>query len=152
MELAAQEAVATKERLATRTAAASLFSGAVARVDEAKPPGSGPGRSSARQAEAVEDLLGSGMQLGEWRSCWGFSKKELRSLRVAMRERPTKARRADERVGATIPITDSTPSCKWPGVDRSWLALASADNFAVTAGRHHGRDDRRAPPRRSVPR
>ena len=35
-ELAAQEAAATKERLATRTAAARLFSGAVARLAETK--------------------------------------------------------------------------------------------------------------------
>ena len=57
-ELAAQEAAATKERLATRTAAARLFSGAVARLAEAKAaweraqaeaadvgcrPGAGPG-------------------------------------------------------------------------------------------------------------
>ena len=48
-ELAAQEAAATKERLATRTAAARLFSGAVARLAETEGRlGARPNRSSAR--------------------------------------------------------------------------------------------------------
>ncbi len=48
-ELAAQEAAVTKQRLATRTAAARLFFGAVARIAEAKAAwGTRPGRRSAR--------------------------------------------------------------------------------------------------------
>ncbi len=41
-ELAAQEAAATKERLATRTAAARFFSGAGAGLPRPKSPGSAP--------------------------------------------------------------------------------------------------------------
>ena len=43
------------------------------------------------QAEAVEDLLGSGLQLGEVAELLGISNRELRSLRATMPERPTKA-------------------------------------------------------------
>ena len=46
--LAAQEAAVTKQRLATRTAAARLFFGALARIADAKATWGRPGRSSAR--------------------------------------------------------------------------------------------------------
>ena len=101
-ELAAQEAAATKERLATRTAAARLFSGAVARLAEAKAAWERVQAEAQRaQAEAVEDLLGSGLQPGEVAELLGISNRELRSLRATKRERTTKASETDERVGGT---------------------------------------------------
>ena len=91
-ELAAQEAAATKERLATRTAAARLFSGAVARVAETKAAWERAQAEAQRaQAEAVEDLLGSGLQPDDVAELLGMSKKELRSFRATTRRRPTKA-------------------------------------------------------------
>ena len=93
-ELAAQEAAATKERLATRTAAARLFSGAVARLAETKAAWERAQAEAQRaQAEAVEDLLGSGMQLGEVAELLGISKRELRSL-CATRPRGRRRRAA----------------------------------------------------------
>jgi hypothetical protein len=65
-ELAVQEATVTKQRLATRTAAARLFFGALARLAEAKAVW-GRAQADARraQAEEVEDLVGSGLAFGE---------------------------------------------------------------------------------------
>ncbi len=65
-ELAAQEAAATKERLATRTAAARLFSGAGARLAETTAAWEHAQAEAQRtQAEAVKNLVGSGMELGQ---------------------------------------------------------------------------------------
>jgi hypothetical protein len=90
-DLAAQEAAATKERLATRTAAARLFSGAVARLAEARVAWQRAQTEAQRaQAEAIDDLVGSGMELGDVGELFGISKAELRSLRVTAHERPTK--------------------------------------------------------------
>jgi hypothetical protein len=73
----AQEAAATKERLATRTAAARLFSGAVARVAETKAAWERAQPEAQRaQADAVEDLLGSGLRPAEVVELLGMSKKE----------------------------------------------------------------------------
>ena len=93
-ELAAQEAAATRERLAIRTAAARLFLGAVARVAETKAAWERAQVERQRaQVKAVEDLLGSGLQRDDVTELLGISKKELRSLRAATRERRTKASR-----------------------------------------------------------
>jgi hypothetical protein len=91
-ELAAQEAAATKKRLAVRTSAAGLFSRAVARVAETKAAWERAQAEGRRaQVKAVEDLLGSGLQPDDVTELLGMSKKELRSLRAATRERPRKA-------------------------------------------------------------
>ena len=91
-ELAAQEAAATKERLATRTAAARLFSGAVARLAAAKAAWERAEAETQRaRAEAVEDLLGSGLQPHEVAELLGISNRELRSLRATRHDRPMKA-------------------------------------------------------------
>ena len=91
-ELAAQEAAATKERLATRTAAARLFSGAVARLAETKAAWERAQAEAQRaQAEAVEDLLVSGLQPDEVAELLGISNRELRSLRATRPDRPMKA-------------------------------------------------------------
>ena len=83
-ELAAQEAAVTKQRLATRTAAARSFFGAVARLAEAKAAwGRAQAEARRAQAEAVEDLVGSGLQLGEVAELLGISNRELRSLGAA---------------------------------------------------------------------
>ena len=88
-ELAAQEAAATKERLATRTAAARLFFGAVARLAEAKAAWERAQAEAQRaQAEAVEDLLGSGLQLGEVADLLGISNRELRGLHAMTPDPP----------------------------------------------------------------
>jgi hypothetical protein len=80
---------ATKERLAIRTAAARLFSGTVARLAEAKAAWErAQAEAQCAQAEAVEDLLGPGIELGELCELLGISRKELRSLRAATRVRP----------------------------------------------------------------
>ena len=85
-ELAAQEAAATKERLATRTAAARLFSGAVARLAETKAAWEHAEAEAQRaRAEAVEDLLGFGLQPDEVAELLGISNRELRSFRGTTR-------------------------------------------------------------------
>ena len=68
-ELAAQEAAATKERLATRAAAARLFSGAVARLAGTEAAWE-RAQTDARGAKAgaVKDLLGSGTAWGGGRT------------------------------------------------------------------------------------
>jgi hypothetical protein len=77
--------VATKERLATRTAAARLFSGAVARLAEAKAARDRVQAEAQRaQAEALEDLLGSGLQPDKVAELFGISNRVLRSLRGTM--------------------------------------------------------------------
>ena len=43
------------------------------------------------QAEAVKDLLGSGMELGQVTELLGMSKRELQSLCATRPQRPTKA-------------------------------------------------------------
>jgi hypothetical protein len=91
-ELAAQEAAATKERLATRTAAARLFSGAVARVAETKAAWEHAQAEARRaRARAVKDLVGSGMELGQVTELLGISKREVRSLGAKRPEKPRKA-------------------------------------------------------------
>ena len=76
----------------SRTAAARLFSVAVARVAETK---AAWGRSEAKgqraRAGAVEDLLGSGMELGEVTELLGISTRELHSLCATRPQRPTEA-------------------------------------------------------------
>ena len=90
-ELAAQEAAATKERLATRTAAARLFSGAVARLAETKAAWERAQAEAQRaQAEAVKDLLGSGMQARRWPNC---SASRRGSCRACVLKGPSAQRR-----------------------------------------------------------
>ncbi len=97
-ELAAQEAAVTKQRLATRTAAARLFFGALARLAEAKAVW-GRAQADARrtQAEAAEDLVASGLQVGEVAELLGISDRELRSLGAAAPARPKRTRPSNER-------------------------------------------------------
>jgi hypothetical protein len=91
-ELAAREAVATKERLATRTAAARLFSGAVAQLAETKVAWERAQAEAQRaRAEAVKDLLGSGLQPHEVSELLSISNRELRGFRGTTPARPTKA-------------------------------------------------------------
>ena len=104
-ELAAQEAAVTKQRLATRTAAARLFFGAVARIAEAKAAwGRAQAEARRAQADAVEDLVGSGLQLGEVADLLGISDRELRSLGAATPARPKRTRPSNERAGS-VPTT-----------------------------------------------
>jgi hypothetical protein len=99
-ELAAQEAAVTKQRLTSRTAAARLFFGAVARLAEAKAAwGRAEAEARRAQAEAVEDLVGSGLQLGEVAELLGISHRELRSLGAAAPARPNRTRPSNERDG-----------------------------------------------------
>jgi hypothetical protein len=99
-ELAAQEAAVTKQRLTSRTAAARLFFGAVARLAEAKAAwGRAEAEARRAQAEAVEDLVGSGLQLGEVAELLGISHRELRSLGAAAPARPKRTRPSNERDG-----------------------------------------------------
>ncbi len=109
-ELAAQEAAVTKQRLATRTAAARLFFGAVARLAEAKAAwGRAQAEARRAQAEAVEDLVGSGLQVGEVAELLGISNGELRSLGAAAPARPKRTRPSNERAGgvATTSLVSS---------------------------------------------
>ena len=109
-ELAAQEAAVTKQRLATRTAAARLFFGAVARLAEAKAAWERAQAEARRaQAEAVEDLVGSGLQLGEVAELLGISNRELRSLGAATPARPKRTRPSNERAGG-VPTTSLVSS------------------------------------------
>ena len=105
-ELAAQEAAVTKQRLATRTAAARLFLGAVARLGEAKTAwGRAQAEARRAQAGAVEDLVGSGLQLGEVAELLGISNRELRSLGAATSARPRGTRPSSERSGGVPTIS-----------------------------------------------
>ena len=98
--LAAQEAAVTKQRLATRTAAARLFFGAVARLAEAKAAwGRAEAEARRAQAEAVEDLVGSGLQVGQVAELLGISNRELRSLGAAAPARPKRTRPSNELAG-----------------------------------------------------
>ena len=101
-ELAAQEAAAAKERLATRTAAARSFSGAVTRLAEAKAAWEGAQAEAQRsKAKAVTELLGTGMQLGEVTELLDISERELRTFRATAPERQTKANgTTDQAAGA----------------------------------------------------
>ena len=109
-ELAAQEAAVTKQRLATRTAAARLFFGAVARLAEAKAAwGRAQAEARRAQAEAVEDLVGSGLQVGEVAELLGISNRELRSLGAATPARPKRTRPSNERAGG-VPTTSLVSS------------------------------------------
>jgi hypothetical protein len=109
-ELAAQEATATKERLATRTAAARLFSGAVARLAETKAAWArAQAEAQGAEAEAVEDLLGSGLQPDEVAELLGISNRELRSLRGATPARPTKA---SDRMNASVALEPQARSSR----------------------------------------
>jgi hypothetical protein len=90
-ELAAQEAAATKERLATRTTAPRLFSAAVTRLAEAKAAWERTQAEAQRaKAEAVGNLFVSGIQPAEVAELLGITKKGLRRLHAPRRERPTK--------------------------------------------------------------
>jgi hypothetical protein len=106
-ELAAQEVAATKERLALRTPAARSFSGAVARLVEAKAVWeSAQAEAERSKAKAVGELLGSGMQAVEVAELLGISEKELRALRPTASEKSTKASGATN--GAAAPGEQST--------------------------------------------
>ena len=109
-ELAAQEAAVTKQRLATRTAAARLFFGALARLAEAKAAW-GHAQADARraQAEAVEGLVASGLQLGEVADLLGMSNRELRNLGATTPARPKRTRPSNEQAGA-VPTTSMVRS------------------------------------------
>ena len=132
-ELAAQEAAATKERLATRTAAARLFSGAVARLAEAKAAWERAQAEAQRaQAEAVEDLLGSGLQPDEVAELLGISNRELRSLRATTPARPTKA--SGPMNGSAALETQSTDSRAEPWTKTRSQSLGS-DCHAFTLPR-----------------
>ena len=101
-ELAAQEAAATKERLATRTAAARFFSGAGARLAETKVAWERAQAEAQRaQAEAVEDLLGSGLQADEVAELLGISSRELRTLRGTT---PARGAKASDRTKASVAL------------------------------------------------
>jgi ribosomal protein L13E len=100
-ELAAQEAAVTKQRLATRTAAARVFFGALARLAEAKAAWRRAEAEARRaQAEAVEGLVGSGLQLGEVAELLGISNREARTLGAATPARPKRTRPSNERAGS----------------------------------------------------
>jgi hypothetical protein len=109
-ELAAQEAAVTKQRLATRTAAARLFFGAVARLAEAKAAW-GRAQAEARhaQAKAVEALVGSGLQHDEVAELLGISDRDLRSLGTTTLARP-KSRRPSNEGGGGVPTTSLVSS------------------------------------------
>ena len=112
-ELAAQEAAVTKQRLATRTAAARLFFGAVARVAEAKATwGRAQAQARRAQAKAVEDLVGSGLQLGEVGDLLGISIRELRSLGATTPARPNRTRPSNERAGGGATTNLVIPTTK----------------------------------------
>jgi hypothetical protein len=117
-ELAAQEAAVAKQRLATRTAAARLFFGALARLAEAKAAW-GRAQAEARhaQAEAVEDLVGSGLQVGEVAELLGVSNRELRSFGAA-RARPKRKRPSNEPAGS-VPTTSLANSSTKRGENRA---------------------------------
>ena len=101
-EIAAQEAAASKERLALRTGAARSFSAAVGRLAEAKAAWEGAQSEAERsKAKAVGDLLGSGLGAGEVAELLGISERELRALRTAAPERSTKASGAPD--GTAVP-------------------------------------------------
>ena len=75
--------------MATRTDAARLFFAAVARLAEAKAAWERVLREAQRaQAQAVQDLLGSGLQPDEVAELLGISNGELRSLGGATPARP----------------------------------------------------------------
>ncbi len=104
-ELAAQEAAVTKQRLATGTAAARLFFGAVARLAEAKTAwGRAQAEARRAQAEGVVGLVGAGLQLGEVAELLGISNRELRSLGATTPARPKRARPSNEQAGG-VPTT-----------------------------------------------
>ena len=85
---------ATKQRLAIRTAAARSFSGAAARLAQTKAALEGAETDAERaQAEAVSDLIGSGLQRDEVAELVGVSTRELGSLRATTPAPPTKASR-----------------------------------------------------------
>jgi len=109
-ELAAQEAAVTKQRFATRTAAARLFFGAVARLAEAKATwGRAQAEARRAQAQAVGDLVGSGLPLGEVADLLGISDRELRGLGAATPARPKRSRPSNERAGG-VPTTSLVSS------------------------------------------
>ena len=109
-ELAAQEAAVTKQRLATRTAAARLFFGAVARLAEAKAAWErAQAEARGAQAEAVDDLVGSGLQIGEVAELLGVSNRELRDLGAATPARPKRTRPSNEG-GGGVPTTSLVSS------------------------------------------
>ena len=75
-ELAAQEAAATKERLATRAAAARLFSGAVARLAEHRSRlGARPDRRSGRKGRGGKGPPRLRHSLGRWPNCSGCRRR-----------------------------------------------------------------------------
>ena len=112
-ELAAQEAAATRQRLATRTAAARLFSRTVSRLAEAEAAWERAQAEAGRaEAEAVEDLVGSGLQLGEVAELLGVSDRELRSLGAPASARPKRRRPSDERAGGVPTTSLVSPTTK----------------------------------------
>jgi hypothetical protein len=114
-EMAAQEAAVTKQRLATRTAAARLFFGAVAGIAEAKVAwGRAQAEARRAQAEAVKDLVGSGLHAGAVAELLGISNRDLRSLGTAMPPRPKRTRPSNERAEG-VPTTSLVTSLTKPG-------------------------------------
>ncbi len=110
-EFAAQEVAATKERLATRTAAARLFSGAVARLAETKAAWERVQTQTQRaEAEAVEGLLGSGLQ------AWGSGRITLHLEQGAARLACHEARSSDEGEQANERV--GGPPDEWVGGTR----------------------------------
>ena len=70
----------------------AFFSGAAAGLPKPRPPRSTPRpRLDPAQAQALEDFLGSSIQLGEVAELLGMSKRNMRNLCAATRERLTKA-------------------------------------------------------------
>ena len=131
-ELAAQEAAVTKQRLATRTAAARLFLGAVARLADAKAAwGRAQAEARRAQAHAVADLVGSGLQRGEVAELLGISKRELHSLGAATPARPKRTRPSNDRAGG-VPTTSLVSSPANLGEDRAPLADATGPEPAPT--------------------
>ena len=109
-ELAAQEAAATKERLATRTAAARLFSGAVARLAEAKAAWE-RAQAEAQRAQAEAGRGPPRLRHAAWRG--GRAARHLEEGAAQLTCHDARAadegERPDERVASTSAITDSTP-------------------------------------------
>ena len=84
--------------------------GGAARVAEAKAAwGRAQAEARRAQAEAVEDLVGSGLQVGEVAELLGISNRELRNLGAATPARPKRTRPFDDRDGG-VPTTSPVSS------------------------------------------
>ena len=106
-ELAARKASATKKRLTTRIAAARLFSGAVARLAEAKAAWERAQAEPQRvQAEAAEDLLRSGRQPDEVAKLLGISVR-----RTALQGQRQRGRQGPDSAGGSADELDQVTPC-----------------------------------------